>query len=129
MRNKIADFLREHHLERHYKPMRVGDETYHLILPFVHQHQDKIKKAIKPLHLDKEAPTEIYRHGDFWISSLKRLQRINRLPKEMLFTVKAPKANPERIAAAEEICKELQNFGAATVPFAETNRILEFVRI
>jgi hypothetical protein len=129
MRNKLAEFLREHHLEGYYKPKQVGDETYHVSWPFVHEQHGKIRKAIKPLHLDKEGPTDIYRHGDFWISSLRRLQMVNRLPNEMLFTVKAPKANAKRIAAAEEICKELKNFDAVTVPFAERNRILDFARI
>jgi hypothetical protein len=47
----------------------------------------------------------------------------------MLFTVKTPKVNAKRIAAAEEIRRELKNFDAVTVPFAETNRILDFARI
>lgn len=129
MRNRLAEFLREHQLEQYYKSRQVGDETYHVILPFVHEQQGKAKKAIKPLHLDKEAPTDIYRHGDLWISIVKRLRMVNRLPREMLFTVKPPKANAKRIAAADEICQELQNLDTVTVPFVERNRILDFARV
>jgi hypothetical protein len=130
MRRHLADFLRKNQLDRHYKTdQRVGDETYHIILPFVNMQGATVRKAIKPLHLDKEGPTEIYRHGDAWISSVKRLRNINRLPKEFLFTVKGPKANPKRVKAADEICRELQSLDTLTIPFAETNRILGFARV
>jgi hypothetical protein len=129
MRNKLADFLKENKLGERYKPKQVGDENYHVVLPFVFEEHNKIRKAIKPLHLDKEGPTEIYRHGDFWLSSVRRLRNANKLPGEMLFTVKAPKANPKRIAAAEEICKELHALNTVTVPFGERIRILDFARI
>ena len=129
MRNKLAEFLRENRLDEHYKPKQVGDDNYHVILPFVFEQQNKIRKAIKPLHLDKEGPTEIYRHGDYWISCVRRLKNTNKLPPEMLFAVKAPKANEKCIAAAEDICKELQELETTTAPFAERNRILDFANI
>ncbi len=130
MRRNLADFLRKNHLERDYKiDQRVGDEAYHVVLPFVHFDNGIASKAIKPLHLDKEGTTEIYRHGDAWISTVKRLRQINHLPKNLLFTVKGPKGQNKRAAAVEEICKELQAQHTQTVPFAETNRILNFARI
>jgi hypothetical protein len=130
MRRHLADFLRKNELDRFYKTdHRVGDESYHVILPFVHLEGRVVRKAIKPLHLDKEGPTDIYRHGDAWISTVKRLRNINRLPKEFLFTVKEPKAQPKRISAAHEICRELQSLDTLTIPFSETNRILDFARV
>jgi Protein of unknown function (DUF3037). len=130
MKRELAEFLRRSNLDRFYKnEQQVGDETYHVILPFVHIDGNVVRKAIKPLHLDKDGPTEIYRHGDAWISTVKRLRQINRLPKDFLFTVKTPKAGAKRVHAAQEICRELEDLEAVTIPFAETNRILEFARI
>jgi len=130
MRRHLADFLRKNHLDRDYKiDQQVGDDAYHVVLPFVHFDHGVASKAIKPLHLDKEGTTEIYRHGDAWISTVQRLRRINRLPKEMLFTVKTPKGRGKKTDAAEEICKDLRNLDTQTVPFAETNRILDFARV
>jgi hypothetical protein len=130
MRRRLGEFLREYQLAKYYQAdQRVGDDNYHVVLPFVHLVGTQVGKAIKPLHLDKEGPTEIYRHGDAWISAMRRLKQINRLPKETLFPIKGPKGSPKKMAAAQEICKELEKFDAITMPFAETNRIMEFAKV
>ncbi len=130
MRRHLAEFLLKHELERHYRlDHRVGDETYHVILPFVHLQGTQVRKAIKPLHLDKEGSTEIYRYGDAWVSTVRRLKLMNQLPRELLFTVKPPKTNPKRVVAAQEICRELESLDTVTIPFGESNRILEFARV
>ena len=129
MRRHLADFFRKNDLDRQFKTdQRVGDDTYQIVLPFVRFDGNNVSKAIKPLHLDKEGPTEIYRHGDAWISTVKRLRHINRLPKQFLFTVKTPKTSPKKVAAADEICRELRELGTFAVPFADAHRILEFAR-
>jgi hypothetical protein len=51
------------------------------------------------------------------------------LPKELLFTVKPPKTNPKRLTAAKEICRELESLDTVTIPFGDSNRILEFARV
>lgn len=130
MRRHLADFLRKYNLDREYRTdYRVGDDTYHILLPFVHVRGTVVHKAIKPLHLDKDAPTEIYRHGDAWLSSVRRLRQIKRLPEQLIFTVKPPRSGTMKIAAAEEICRELASLGTITVPFGETNRVLELARV
>ena len=130
MRRRLGDFLQKVNLARFYKQdQMVGDESYRVILPFVHYDGATPRKAIKPLHLAKEATTEIYRHGDAWISTVRRLNRINRLPTELLFTVKQPTGNKQREAAAQEICSELQNHGALTVPFSDHDAIERFARV
>lgn len=130
MRRHLADFLRKVNLDREYRTdFRVGDESYHVVLPFVHVRGTVAQKAIKPLHLDKEGTTEIYRHGDAWLSIVRRLKQINHLPKELLFTIKAPKAGGKKMAAAEEICSELQAAGAVTVPFGDTSRLRELASV
>jgi hypothetical protein len=129
MRRHLADFLHKNQLDSFYKEKPVGDDSYHVILPFVNIQGVVVRKAIKPLHLDKDGPTEIYRYGDAWISSVKRLQNINRMPKELLFTIKEPKANQRCMAAAADIRQELEALDTLTIPFGETNRILEFARL
>jgi hypothetical protein len=129
MRRRLADFLQKVNLARFYRQdQRVGDETYNVILPFVHLQGNVPLKAIKPLHLDKPAPTDIYRHGDAWISAVRRLRQINRLPKEFLFAVKHPDTDGRRETATREVCAELESLGTVTMPFADTNRIAEFAR-
>jgi hypothetical protein len=130
MRRHLAEFLRKVNLDREYRTdVRVGDESYHVVLPFVHVRGTVVQKAIKPLHLDKEGTTEIYRHGDAWLSTVRRLKQINRLPKELLFTIKPPKNGPKKIAAAQEICRELEALDAITVTFGDTNRLRELARV
>lgn len=129
MRRDLSEFLRKNSLDNYYKMGQVGNDSYHVILPFVHMEGSAVHKAIKPLHLDKDGPTEIYRHGDAWISAVKRLRHINRLPKELLFSVKAPKGNAKKMAAADEICRELISLDTLTIPFADTNRLLDFAKV
>jgi hypothetical protein len=130
MRRRLADFLQQARLDGYYKlDQQIGNETYHVILPFVYFKDAKPRKAIKPLHLDKESTTEIFRHGDAWISTVRRLRQINRLPPELLFTVKEPKGNLKRIVAAKEICKELQDLETVTIPFGDRDKILEFAKV
>ena len=129
MRRQLAEFLQKVNLAQYYKQeQKVGDESYNVILPFVRFDGATIKKAIKPLHLAKTASTEIYRHGDAWISTVRRLRGINRLPKDFLFTVKHPTEGAKLQTAATEICTELESLDTLTVPFADRNRIEEFAR-
>jgi hypothetical protein len=130
MRRRLGDFLQKVNLARFYKQdQRVGDDNYHVVLPFVHFEGDTPRKAIKPLHMDKPMTTDIYRHGDAWISTVRRLQQINRLPKEFLFAVRFPGANTKGQSAAEDICNELQKLGTQTVPFADTEAIHRFAQV
>lgn len=130
MRRQLGRFLHEFKLDQFYKTDRpIGDESYRVTIPFVHFANSKALKAIKPLHLAKGTPTEIYRHGDAWISSVRRLRQINWLPKEMLFTVKFPKENGKLGDAAEQICNELQALDTLTIPFSDSRRIRDFAAI
>jgi hypothetical protein len=130
MRGRLGDFLQKVNLARFYKQdQRVGDDDYNVILPFVHFEGNMPRKAIKPLHMDKPTTTEIYRHGDAWVSSVRRLKQINRLPKDFLFAVRFPTEKTKGQAAAQEICDELQKLGTVTVPFADTEAIRRFAEV
>jgi hypothetical protein len=129
MRRRLADFLQKTELARFYRQdERVGNDEYNVLLPFVHFEGNAPRKAIKPLHLAKSTPTEIYRHGDAWISSVRRLRQIQHLPKELLFTVKAPDFRGMCAQAAQQVCDELQRLETITIPFADTQRIRAFAQ-
>lgn len=130
MRRRLGDFLQKMNLARFYKQdQRVGDDNYHVVLPFVHLEGTTPRKAIKPLHMDKPITTDIYRHGDAWVSTVRRLRQINRLPKEFLFAVRFPVNNIKGHAAAQDVCNELQKLGTQTVPFADTEAIRRFAQV
>ena len=130
MRRRLGDFLQKVNLARFYKQdQAVGDDNYHVILPFVHFEGTIPQKAIKPLHLDKPTTTDIYRHGDAWVSSVRRLRHINRLPQDFLFAVRHPAGKTREQAAAQEVCHELQELGTSTVPFADTEAIRLFAQV
>lgn len=129
MRRRLAEFLQKENLARFYKQDQpIGDDSYRIVLPFVHYENTTARRAIKPLHLDKESPTDIYRHGDAWIASVRRLRQINCLPTDLLFAVKQPASSPKRQAASDEICRELQALDTHTVAFSDTKSILDFAR-
>jgi hypothetical protein len=129
MRRRLGEYLQKVNLARFYRQdFRVGDDSYNVILPFVHIEGNTPRKAIKPLHLDKPAPTEIYRHGDAWISTIRRLRQINCLPPQFLFAVRYPTADGKRQAAAAEVCRELEQSDTLTIPFGETDQILKFAQ-
>ena len=129
MRRQLGEFLEKAKLAQFYRQdIRVGDENYHVSLPFVHLEAAEPRKALKPLHLDKAWPTEIYRHGDAWISTVRRLRQINSLPKDFLFAVKYPGSDIKCQTAADDVCKELQTLETLTVPFADYDQIQKFAQ-
>ena len=79
--------------------------------------------------MDKPATTDIYRHGDAWVSAVRRLRQINRLPKDFLFAVRYPDTNTKGQAAAQDICAELERLGTQTVSFANTEAIRRFAQV
>jgi hypothetical protein len=126
MRKRLGDFLQKENLAHLYKQdYRVGNDDYGVVLPFVHLEACVVRKAIKPLHLDKPSPTDVYRHGDAWIAAVGRLRKINRVPGELLFAVKLPHREKQK-QAADEICTELRRLDALTLPFAESEQIRRF---
>lgn len=130
MRRRLGDFLQKINLARFYKQdQRVGNENYHVFLPFVHFEGNTPSKAIKPLHMDKPMTTEIYRHGDAWVSIVRRLRQIDHLPKDFLFAMHYPNPNAKGFAAAQDIANELQKLGTQIVSFSDTQAIRRFAQV
>ena len=129
MKNRLAKFLRQWNLVSEYeKDQAVGDDDFHVILPFVHRADATIDRAIKPLDLDKQETSDIYHHGGAWVKNMERLAKRSRLPKTTIFALRMPQ-NGRTLRAANEICEELGQIGVRTVSFQETAALHQLAQI
>ena len=123
MRERLADLLRDWRLARFYEVNKeVGDDDFHVVMPFVHYNADIAIKAIKPLDLNKTEPSDIYHHGGAWVKNMERLKNRERLPATVVFTVRFPE-NGKQLQAAEDICVELRQLGVEPVDFNNPSRL------
>jgi len=123
MRARLGRLLRDWELARHYQADKhVGDDDFHVVMPFVHFRDDRIAKVVRPLDLNKEAASDIYHHGGAWVKNMERLKNRDHLPPEVIFTVSLPETG-KRLDAAEEIRDEFQQLGVQTVEFADTRLV------
>ncbi len=127
MTNQLRGLFKTHGLASLYQPAPLGDETYQVNFPLVRMDGTAALKAIKPLDLDKQDPTKIIDHGDAWLNRVRRLQRMDRLPRQMLFAVRAPEAAGRQGDAARDIVDQLQDLNAVVTPIMDESRVLEFV--
>lgn len=119
MRNRLARFLRDWKLARYYETnKKVGDEDFHVIMPFVHFAGTEIAKVIRPLDLNKAEPSDIYHHGGAWVKNMERLKNRGQMPPEVVFTVQIPERG-KRLNAANVICTELRQLGVEPVQFSD----------
>jgi hypothetical protein len=115
MRRRLAACLRAWDLSRFYQQDRVGDERFHVEVPFVHRAGDRISKILRPLDLDRDETTEIYRHGDAWAGIMRRLQHFSALPEQVVIPVRLPEAEARR-AAAQQVMEDFRSFNATVIP-------------
>jgi len=114
-----------------YRAETLGDKaTYHVRLPFVHKEGERAVKAIKPLHLAHEDPTQIYEHGWVWLGKVNRLRDLHFLPEQMLFAVQGPtETTGERFESFHEITEKMVANDVQVVPEQQTQRIIEFAQL
>lgn len=123
MRNRLARFLRDWKLAQYYQiNKKVGDDDFHVVMPFVHFADEKVAKVVRPLDLNKAEPSDIYHHGGAWVKNMERLKNRGQLPPEVIFTVSVPERG-KRLKAANEIRNELQQLGVHPVEFADTQSV------
>lgn len=123
MRNRLAEFLKQWKLADQYEVnQKVGDDDFHVVMPFVHRAEALIKRVIKPLDLAKEDTSDIYHHGGAWVKNMERLKSRNRLPATTIFAVRVPPGG-KKLKAANEICGELRQIGIRSVAFSETSKL------
>jgi len=129
MRRKLDDFLNQWNFGRWYeRNKKIGDEEFHIIMPFVHRAQQRVEKVIRPLDLNKRDTTEIYQHGGTWVNNMERLKSRGLLPPHTVFTVEVPEEG-KRLKAANTICDELRTVGVEPVNFNDVQKIRTAVKI
>lgn len=110
-----------------YRNLKVGDSDFHVRFPFVHTHEEKPVKIIKPLHLAHDEPSKILTHGGPWVDKIRRLRKRRLLPEKVLFAVQGPGQQQEnRFAAFEEICSDLRAEGIVIASTASSDQIANF---
>ena len=129
MRQQLARFLKNWNLSDHYhQNEQVGDDDFHLNMPFVHRSADKIIKIIKPLDLNKKEPTDVYQHGGTWVKNMERLKKRGWMPKDTVFTVQFPPIG-KTLDAAMKICEELGEIGIVAIDFGDTQKIRQAAEV
>ncbi len=129
MTQRLAKFFEEHHVVG-YTERKLGDEDYHVTMPFVYGDTNKRDgiRAVKPLDLARVDSTRIIEHGDRWVLRVKRLQEKDYNPERFLFTVRSPRAEPQKQKHAADICQRLRELRAHVVTNTDKDQILSFVR-
>jgi hypothetical protein len=129
MRRKLDEFLTQWNFGRWYeKNKRIGDDEFHIIMPFVHRAHQRVEKVIRPLDLNKRDTTEIYQHGGTWVNNMERLRGRGLLPPHTVFTVEVPD-DGKRLKAANTICDELRAVGVEPINFNDVHRIRTAVKV
>jgi hypothetical protein len=129
MTERLTELFREKNLTGRYRKERVGNDDYHVTLPFVERIGDDPRpiRALKPLNLTQAEATQIRDHGDAWSNRVTRLKRMDYLPRHMLFAVRCPPVHEKkRYVAAIEICDLLQEDGVEVAPFESQDRVTRF---
>jgi hypothetical protein len=129
MRRKLDEFLRQWNLGRWYeKNKEIGDEEFHIVMPFVHCADQRVEKVIRPLDLNKKDTTDIYQHGGTWVKNMERLKTRGALPAHVIFTVDVPHEG-KRLTAAQTICDELRSIGVEPVDFNNVQELRAAVKV
>ena len=133
LRRRLVQWLAQSGLGRVYREEKIGTADYAVTFPFVAGPADappSLRRAIKPLNLAQQTTSDVYNHGDDWISRLRRLKRMDALPAATLFAVKQPPLGTPTQRAAAEIRAELADYaGVETLDFEATPRILEWAQL
>ncbi|MBL7077387.1 MAG: DUF3037 domain-containing protein [Kiritimatiellae bacterium] len=106
MTERLTAVFRQKNLLARYRRQRVGNDDYHVVMPFVETRPDDPRpaRALKPLNLSQAEATQIRDHGDAWCAKADRLQKMDLMPRHMLFAVKYPPVGDrKRFEAAQEI--------------------------
>lgn len=124
MQKRLATCLRTWNLNTFYRRGIVGDDQFHVSVPFVHHVGIRAQKILRPLDLDREDTTSIYKHGDQWVVSMQRLKRFNTLPDKVVIPVHLPVAG-ERRNAALQVVEDFRAFGALAVSIDDQDALHE----
>jgi hypothetical protein len=129
LETSVRDLLIQACLADRYKPTKLGDDEYRVILPFVVKKGDKLLKAIQPLYLGQKETHKILEKAGQWQFRIEELKRRKQLPKEILFVVEGPEHKDLPQGNAYQYALDLlMNTGARVVPVSEKEAVLDFAR-
>ncbi|MCA0188404.1 MAG: DUF3037 domain-containing protein [Proteobacteria bacterium] len=109
-----------------YRADKVGNQEFTVNFPFVHRHDGRADRIIKPLYLAQDDSTKLLTHGGQWVDKVRRLRKRDALPEAVLFPVKAPARDTKPYQAFEEIREDLQATGVTVVAANDEESILQF---
>ena len=109
-----------------YRAEKVGNPEFTVNFPFVHRHDGRADRIIKPLYLAQDDSTKLLTHGGQWVDKVRRLRKRDALPEAVLFPVKAPARDTKPYQAFEEIREDLQATGVTVVAANDEESILQF---
>jgi len=118
LRKRLADCLRTWKLETHYRQAMIGNEEFHVSVPFVHAVEGRPRKILRPLDLNRPDTTSIYRHSDQWLLAMRRLRQFGTLPEKVIIPVHLPDDEP-LARAARQAMADFTEFGAQAIPFGD----------
>ena len=133
MCQRLERTLREHSLLQTFKRHeKVGDERYHVTFPLVRpaaEPGEPAARAIKALHLDKTEPTELIRHADSWLTSVKRLRDFKTVPSHLLFVLHPPQQMDSPSGDAyRRVLGDYQSAGIQVVTDVAADAVLAFAK-
>lgn len=125
----VRQILSRAHVREYFKPDVIGNDDLHVQVPFVHRQDDHVTLAIKPLDLAKDDPNQVFDRGGHWVDRVRRLDKHDLLPEEMLFAVKAPDpANTRARLAVDEIIEDLRLAGVQVAAADDADAITRFAK-
>lgn len=129
LENMVRKLLVGRQLGADFRPERIGNPDFTVNFPFVHHHDGRADRIIKPLYLAQADSTKLLTHGGQWVDKVRRLQRRNALPNAVLFPVQAPPRDAKPYGAYEEIKEDLQATGVTVVAANDEASILQFATV
>ena len=123
----VRGFLKSAQLDASFHEMRVGNDEYNALFPFVALDGEHPVKAIKPLRLDHAQPAKIIDHGGQWRVRIEALKKRDLLPARVLFAINGDRSGESATARARrEVVASLLGLGVEVQPANDRQALIEF---
>lgn len=123
----VRGFLKSAQLDVRFHEMRVGNDEYNALFPFVALDGDEPIKAIKPLRLDHTQPAQIIDHGGQWRVRIEALKNRALLPNRVMFAINGDNSGESATARARrEVVASLLDLGVEVQPANDRQALIEF---
>lgn len=127
MERGVRGLLKAADLSDRFQPLRVGNDEYNALFPFVALDGEQPVKAIKPLRLDHAQPAQIIDHGGQWRVRIEALKKRDLLPGRVLFAINGDSSGESATARARrEVVANLLDLGVEVQPASDRQALIEF---